>query len=66
MHTLQSEAWIVDLVSQSMSLCILSQKVGNILDVPSPVLATHVVTGGRKSQMIPLNVASVSGAKMRV
>ena len=63
MHALQSDTWIVDLVFQSMSLCSLSQKAGSILDVPSPVLATHVMTGERKSQIIPLNVTSVHGTK---
>lgn len=50
-----------------MSLCILSQNVGNILDVDTPVLATAMLRlGEKKSQMIPLSVGGVSSAKTHV
>lgn len=52
---------------QSMSLCIFSQNVGNILDVNSPVLAAAMLwLGGEKSQMISLSVGGVSSAKTHV
>lgn len=57
--------WILSF--QSMSLCVLSQNVGNVPDVGSPRLATAMLwLGGKKSQVIPLNVGGVSSAKTHV